>query len=129
MSNEVFEDRLGQVLEHFNKVNGTSINYKIKVRHEKGINIHVLATVTAMLMAWSNEDETKFGINILHDKDMDLSKSMKRLDYRKFDPYVTYIMTYGKKGQKVEKARMRAEYIAMFVRYIYLLKEIGEISD
>ena len=130
MSNEVFKVKLVEVLDYFAPTGETKFTDNVSIQHEKGINIHVLATVAAMLIVWSADGKSKLNINTLWKTSTDLDELMKLLNYSKFDPYITYIMSYGKKAEKLKKKETtRAEYIALFVRYIYLLKEIGSLSD
>jgi hypothetical protein len=133
MSNDAFEDKFGAVMDYFNTVKKISRNERLKINHEKGINIHVLATVGTMLIygIGSKKEKNRLDINLLASTD-DLDDLIMRTDYEDFRPYIKYLREEpdkkNKKAEKPKKAdepRVYAEYVSMFVRYIYLLKEIG----
>lgn len=117
MTSEAFEERFRAVQIDFNN-SGKATSGTVTINHRKGININVLAVVCVMLLRGVG----KLSIKTL--KTVDLEQVLLKVDYNKFDPYIKYLME-GKKLPLQERQRKYAEYMAMIVRYIYLLREIG----
>ena len=133
MSVEAFDAKFTDVQNYFNK-QGMYTKDKITIEHRKGIYIAVLATVSVMLLYMTEQVNTnakknkkfnpsnKLTINSLYSDDFD--EIIANTKYDEFEPFILYVMGIDKKPVQAKKLRVYAEYVAMFVRYIYLLREV-----
>lgn len=115
---DAFDKIFASVQSHFNRI-GYETSGALKFDYVKGLNIHVLATVGVMLM----KGVGKLDITRLDNKDLD--KIVKGVNYDEFEPYILYIMGIDAKPKQLKKARMYADYQTMFVRYIYVLRQLN----